>query len=143
MSNNYANVIRPPVIGYNNRSNAAAADDRPATQVYGNIGLTFEMPDPETGELVDVFIPLPLGLSIDTMRPMQVKGQNVEWNQRVDAMNWLLEHFQEEGDKLEPGEEKFFDGLRLQLKRVGTPAVTAPSKNSLLSAMKASLKTVA
>lgn len=146
MSTNFNRVVRPAATAPAANQPAPAstngkADDRPKPQVYGNVGFPFEITNGD-GETDIVTIYFPIGLAIDTMPEMEVRGQNLEWNERCEAMNAVLEEFKSIGDAMEPGEEKVFEGATLQLKRIGKPAAKSPNGNSLVSAIKARLSVV-
>lgn len=76
------------------RTTRPAAQDRPQAKVWMNIGY----------KVGDKFVNLPLGLAVDTMEPVEARGQNQEWLQLQAARNELLKAIQEAGDKLAPGE---------------------------------------
>jgi hypothetical protein len=51
------------------------------------------------------FVNLPVGIPIDAMESLPIRGQNEEWAQFQSARNELLKAIQEAGDNLEPGAE--------------------------------------
>jgi len=119
-----------------------ARDDRPAAQVWLNIGINVDMSNPETGETETVFVSLPLGLPVDTMEPLAMRGSNANWANMVQAKNYVLEELQKMAAGVAPGEGEFVDGLKIQIKRVGTAAAPAQGENPLLAAMTGRLAVV-
>lgn len=80
----------------NNRTAKPAAQDRPAAKVWLNVGYMAG----------DRFVTLPVGIPIDTMEAVPVRGQNDEWLEFQTARNDLLKALQEGSDQLEAGEER-------------------------------------
>lgn len=85
-------------------SNAAASgtsnrrtnqQDRPAAKLWLNVGY----------DANGRFVNLPVGIPVDTMELLPIRGQNEEWAQFQSARNSLLKAIQEAGDNLEPGAE--------------------------------------
>lgn len=109
--------------------------DRPKAQVWLNVGTTVQIPNPETGEVEDVFVALPVGIPLDTMDAMETKGSNKDWANLVQAKNWLLDQLQKVGDNIEAGDGEVIDGLQIQLKRVGSAPAPAAGENPFLTAM--------
>ena len=79
--------------GGNNRR--TQAQDRPAAKLWLNVGY----------DANGRFVNLPVGIPVDTMDALPVRGQNEEWAQFQSARNDLLKAIQEAGDNLEPGAE--------------------------------------
>ena len=76
-------------------SNRAAPQDRPAAKLWLNVGY----------DANGRFVNLPVGIPVDTMETLPVRGQNEEWAQFQTSRNDLLKSIQEAGDNLEPGAE--------------------------------------
>lgn len=72
-----------------------AAADRPKATVWLNIGYPAG----------DKFINLPIGLPVDTMDAIEVRGQNEDWVKQTHARNAFLKDLQNYGAGLKPGEE--------------------------------------
>lgn len=139
MSNNFSRVVRPAATAQSENVTPITngkADDRPKAQLYGNIGFPFEVDGQE------IIVYFPIGLAIDTMPEMKIQGQNLDWNERCEAMNALLEEFNVIGSQMEAGEEQLFEGAVLQLKKAGKPAAKSPNGNSVVSAIKSRLSAV-
>ena len=81
------------VAGGNNRR--TQAQDRPAAKLWLNVGY----------DANGRFVNLPVGIPVDTMETLPIRGQNEEWAQFQSARNDLLKAIQEAGDNLEPGAE--------------------------------------
>ena len=82
----------------NNTSRSAgrqAQQDRPAAKLWLNVGY----------DANGRFVNLPVGIPVDTMELLPIRGQNEEWAQFQSARNQLLKAIQEAGDNLEPGAE--------------------------------------
>lgn len=79
--------------GTNRRT--TAPQDRPAAKLWLNVGY----------DANGRFVNLPVGIPVDTMESLPIRGQNEEWAQFQSARNGLLKAIQEAGDKLEPGAE--------------------------------------
>ena len=79
--------------GGNNRR--TQAQDRPSAKLWLNVGY----------DANGRFVNLPVGIPVDTMEALPVRGQNEEWAQFQSARNDLLKAIQEAGDNLEPGAE--------------------------------------
>lgn len=77
------------------RGRATNTADLPRATVWLNVGY----------DANGKFVNLPLGLPIDTMEHITVRGQNEEWVQLSHARNELLKALQEAGDALEAGGE--------------------------------------
>ena len=72
-----------------------AQQDRPAAKLWLNVGY----------DANGRFVNLPVGIPVDTMETLPIRGQNEEWAQFQSARNDLLKAIQEAGDNLEPGAE--------------------------------------
>ena len=77
------------------RSGRQAQQDRPAAKLWLNVGY----------DANGRFVNLPVGIPVDTMETLPIRGQNEEWAQFQSARNDLLKAIQEAGDNLEPGAE--------------------------------------
>lgn len=115
----------------------ASTDDRPKAEVWLNVGINVDMPNAETGELEPVFVNLPVGIPLDTMQAITIRGKNAEWHQLAQAKNWLLDELQKMSAEMEPGEDHIVEGLQIQVRRVSGEVESVPSDgtNPLLAAM--------
>ena len=83
-----------------NVSVGTAADEKPKSRLWANVGVLTKALD-DKGE--PIFISLPVGLPIDTMKPIKPRGNNAKWLQLVGAKNSLLEEVQKLGAELPDG----------------------------------------
>lgn len=120
-------------------------DDGPEPEVYGNIGMTVQLPNAETGEMEPVFVSLERGIAIDVLKPMEARaGSSAKWIQLVQAKNWLLEQFQGAAKDLAPGETVKITGIEIEIRRKGGVAEQpAAGENPLLTGMVGKLSIVA
>lgn len=99
------------------------SETREPSKYWINIGYTVQ--NPETGE--DMFISLPFGLPLDSMR--KVAGSS----QIAEAKNFLLEtilqHMKEE---MKAGESDVITNLQVQLRVASEPKDTDPSQNPFI-----------
>jgi len=119
-----------------------ARGERPKPQVWLNIGITVPMENPQTGEVEDTFISLPMGIGVDTMDNVEGRGSNQNWANMVQAKNFLLDELKKAAEGIEPGNAELVSGLEIQIRRVGAAPVPAPGENPLLSAMSGRLSVV-
>lgn len=101
------------------RNTTGSTQDRPEAQVWMNIGL-----ETEDGK----FVNLPLGLAIDTMEPVTIRGQDEDWIALQTARNELLAMVQEAGDNLEPGAAVTLN-LQVQIRHVAEKKSVASGDN--------------
>lgn len=118
----------------NRTAPANNSDDRPKAEVWLNIGLTVPLPQ-EDGSTVDTFVALPVGIPLDTMEEMAMRGNNENWHQMVQAKNWLLAELKKAAKGIKPGADDLVKGLEIQIKRVGQAEAPASGENPILAAM--------
>ena len=100
-----------PLFSNGGRGNAAQASDRPKAKVWLNIGY----------QRGDKFINLPIGLPVDTMDKVDVRGQNEDWIKFQTARNAFLDDLQKYGAQLEAGQEVILNPdsmIQIRLRRV-------------------------
>lgn len=85
----------PKSAGASNNRRTTAPQDRPAAKLWLNVGY----------EANGRFVNLPVGIPVDTMESLPIRGQNEEWAKFQSSRNELLKAIQEAGDKMEPGAE--------------------------------------
>ena len=100
------------------RRNAQQASDRPAAKLWLNVGY----------DANGRFVNLPVGIPVDTMELLPIRGQNEEWAQFQSARNDLLKAIQEAGDNLEPGAEVEVK-LVVKLRKVNEEIEVKPEDN--------------
>jgi hypothetical protein len=101
----------------NTRSNNNNAQEREKTQSWLNIGFTST---DSNGD--DVFISLPLGLAIDTMKPANVPNKDSDYRDMTIAKNELLDQLQKMIAGMEPGQTEIIETLQIQVRRVDEAA---------------------
>ena len=107
----------------NNEANASGKQEREKTQIWLNIG--YETADGK-------FVNLPIGIPIDTMNKLQIRGSNEDWNKLSQARNKMLEKMQKFGASLAAGAEEEVHGLVVKIKRVAADAEVDPHHNEYL-----------
>lgn len=79
----------------------------------------------ETNDEDYPFVSLPMGIGVDTMDPVALRGQNADFNEFSAHRNKLLELLQNTAAELAPGESCIIN-LQVQLRRVNdAPTVEA------------------
>lgn len=107
-----------------------AKADKPKSEFWLNVGV----------QVGDQFISLPFGLALDDMKIMDVKGNNQEWIQTVQAKNALLQALQDTAAGLESGSSVVISKLQVQLLRASKPESTSNGDdNPLVAAILAQL----
>lgn len=105
---------------FGNNSNAAApstSNDRsaqPKAQFWLNIGYTAENANDDGS---DAFVALPLGIPLDTMKPVETRSTNESYRERKAAQNDLFEQVMAAAADMAGGEEQILN-LQIQLRRV-------------------------
>lgn len=103
-----------------NRTRAAqnnnANEEREPTKVWLNIGVPSK---DENGD--PIFLSIPLGIALDSMKPAKITGKNEEFRNMMAAKNQLMEQLQKLGEEMAPGEELILDDLSVQIRRVEEP----------------------
>lgn len=115
-------------------SASGRANDRPNAKLWINIGVTTTVTDPNSGEPVEHFVALPMGLPLDTMSKLDVKGGTEDYRARLTAQNDLLDAVLKKAEDVAPGETKLFTiggkGLSVQIRRAKVEAAPiAPDQN--------------
>lgn len=110
-------------------ASALETEDRPQADVWMNVGYSVEVDDTsqgaKKGDKVQKFIGVPLGIALDTQRPIDTsKTRSAELMEIQTHQNKLLEDLQEFAQSLKPGEEQIIN-LQVQVRRVNAP-VEAP-----------------
>jgi hypothetical protein len=112
-------------------NNGATRERKPDAQTWLNVGYTVMTEEVIDGKTVEVptFISLPSGIALDTMDAAKKRGNNADYNARIDAKNHLMRQVQEAAAQLQPGEEKIIGdlgGLQIQLRRVSNKPEETP-----------------
>lgn len=113
---------------------AEAAPERAKSKVWLNVGVTIPGQVDEQGN--PLFVSLPIGIAIDTMKPMNARGNNKKWNELVGAKNWLLDQVQKAGVSLEPGTHLDLSNLTCRLQHTTEQTEgTSGDDNGLITAL--------
>lgn len=103
---------------------ATAPETRPQADVWMNVGYETTVVG-EDGEPLDIFIGTPLGIALDTQKPIDTsKTRSTNLLKTQMKQNALLAQLQEAANELAPGEEVTLN-LVVQMRRVKGP-VEAP-----------------
>lgn len=93
----------------NNRTTTKGDEERRQSKLWVNLG--YKNADGK-------FVNLPVGIPIDTMELLAVRGQSEDWVKLTHERNMLIKQLQAIGDDMEPGQEQMLP-LEVQLRRVG------------------------
>lgn len=114
-----------------------SSEDRIPSEYWLNVGYLAEWTDPETGEKEPMFISLPLGIPLDSMKTLPANAKNTKYREMQAAQNHLYEKIMEKAVTLEPGEDTIIScgSLSIQIRRRNSDAATPAdtSANSLIS----------
>lgn len=91
-----------------NRTTARGDEERRQSKLWVNIGFH---------NAEGKFVNLPVGIPVDTMELIAVRGQSEDWVRLTHERNMLIKMLQQHGDKMEPGQEEILP-LQVQLRRV-------------------------
>lgn len=110
--------------GKNNEQSSNGKEPKEKTQIWLNVG--YETADGK-------FVNLPIGIPIDTMNKLQIRGSNEDWNKLSQARNKMLEQMQKHGSSMAAGAEEIVRGLVVKIKRVAADADVDPHHNEYLA----------
>lgn len=109
---------------------SAAAEDRPTAMAWLNIGYPVEFVNPKTGETESRFISIPVGVPLDTQKPINITSRNDVMQGMQAAQNELLRQLQNAAAGMDAGAEAIVD-LQIQLRRINdkveAPTITEAS----------------
>lgn len=98
-----------------------AKADQPKAEVWINLG--YEVQVPVEDGMETRFVSLPVGIALDTQKPIDIKTRSPELAQLQAHQNQLLEDLQKHAEGLAPGEETLVN-LQIQIRRVKDPVGT-------------------
>jgi len=108
-----------------------AKPDRAPSQVWLNIGVNI----PGAGEDgKDLFVSIPVGLPLDDMKPIQIRGTNQHSINLKQVKNTLLDELQKLGAGMTPGDRKCVPQLQVEIYRVAKPEQTGTAESNPLLA---------
>lgn len=97
----------------------------PKAQIWVNIGYRVELPSVDGKGTETRFISIPVGIPLDTQKPIDIRVRNADMADMQAHQNLLLEELQALAGQLDAGDETYLNGLEIQMRRVKDP-VTAP-----------------
>lgn len=101
---------------------SSSKPNRKPAQLWVNVGVTVPGMGEDGGS---VFVSLPVGIPLDDLKPLEVKGGNPRWVALQQAKNGLLALIQQQAANLQPGERKAMPHLTIELSRAnGVQAAT-------------------
>jgi hypothetical protein len=106
--------------------------ERKPSQFWLNVGIVV----PGMGEDgSDVFVTLPVGIALDDLKKIEVKGSNPNWVKLQQAKNQFMELIGAQAAALAPGERKILPRIVVEVARVAAPNQQADSSNALAVAL--------
>lgn len=109
----------------------ATTEQRKSSQVWLNVGVTI----PGAGEDgADLFVSLPVGLPLDDMKPVVIRGTNQNSINLKQVKNMLLDELQKLGASLSPGQRRLVPQLDVEIYRVAQPEQVGTAESNPLIA---------
>lgn len=107
---------------------AAQAQDEgrqelPKAMIWVNIGYRIDVPTADGKGTESKFISIPVGIPLDTQKPIDIKVRNADMADMQAHQNLLLAELQELAGHLDAGDETYLSGLEIQMRRVKDPVV--------------------
>lgn len=102
--------------------------DLPSADVWMNVGYEVSVPSEDGKSTETRFISIPVGIALDTQKPIEIKTRSPELADLQAHQNQLLADLQKYAEGLQPGEETLV-ALQIQLRRVKDPVV-APAADA-------------
>jgi len=118
----------------NSASASAARQELPKADVWMNIGYTVDI-IAEDGTPDTRFVSLPVGIALDTQKPIDIKTRSADLADLQANQNALLTDLQKYAEGLAPGEETLIN-LQIQLRRVKDPVVAPTATQDSVFARK-------
>lgn len=117
---------------------ATASNTKASAKLWINVGIAKEVIDPNTQEVITHFTALPMGMPLDTMSKLDVKGGTDDYRARLTAQNDLLDSVLKAAESIAPGETKVFTigdfkGLAVQIRRAKAEAAPIDPENNQYS----------
>ena len=101
-------------------STATVVEDKPKSQLWVNVGYT------QVVNGVDVFVSVPMGIPLESVKELVTNTRNVEFNQLNQARNQLLADILAASEDLEPGQDHTLE-LEVQVRRIDKEADPLPA----------------
>lgn len=131
-------ALRSPFGAKPAQTSAPAAEDKPKTQLWINIGYDSGVPDPNNPGKT-LFIAMPGGIPLESIKHKPIKGKG-DYADMLAAGNAILDQVMAAATDLQPGEAKIIGGaeggLLIELRRIQPEAqASAPEANKFMRAM--------
>ena len=112
-------------------STATIVEEKVKSQLWVNVGYT------QVVNGIDVFVSVPMGIPLDSVKELVTNTRNVEFNQLNQARNQLLADILAASEDLEPGQDHTLE-LEVQVRRIDKEPDPLPtgSVNPFLRATK-------
>lgn len=116
---------------------ANAKEERKPSMIWLNIGVNI----PGAAEDgTDLFVSLPVGVPLDDMKQVKVRGNNANFVALQQAKNKLLEELQAAGASMEPGQRQIVPQLSVEIARVSENSATGDANTPLLGLLTQALR---
>lgn len=110
-----------------------AKADRVPTQFWLNVGVTLKGQGPDGA---DLFVSLPVGIALDDMKPVAIKGSSKSFIELQQTKNALLAATQAKAGTLSPGERCAVPEFTVEIARVSAPEQNGTvASNGLMAAL--------
>lgn len=110
---------------------AAPSTERKSSQVWLNVGVNI----PGAGEDgADLFVSLPVGIPLDDIKPIVIRGSNQNSINLKQVKNMLLDELQKLGAGMAPGQRQTVPQLGVEVYRVAQPEQTGTAEGNPLIA---------
>lgn len=115
----------------NQAGSATPSTERKSSQVWLNVGVTI----PGAGDDgSDLFVSLPVGLPLDDMKPIVIRGSNQNSINLKQVKNMLLDELQKLGASMQPGQRQAVSQLGVEIYRVAQPEQVGTAEGNPLIA---------
>ena len=104
-------------------STATVVEEKVKSQLWVNVGYSIEV------DGVNVFVSIPMGIPVDSIKELPTNTRNAEFNLLNQARNQLLADITAGSEDLEPGESHVLE-LEVQLRRIDKEADPLPAGSS-------------
>ena len=104
-------------------STATVVEEKVKSQLWVNVGYSIEV------DGVNVFVSIPMGIPVDSIKELPTNTRNAEFNLLNQARNQLLADITAGSEDLEPGESHVLE-LEVQLRRIDKEVDPLPAGSS-------------
>lgn len=103
------------------KESKAQSSEKVKSLNWVNVGAEFEI----DGE--KVFVSLPMGIAMDSIKPSEYKGNNEKWASFIKAQNMLIEHIKNKLENVDDSGIVDFDKLLIKGRKVKETATVVKS----------------